>query len=227
MPRIHADGELAPRDVVARGVFAEIAAGRGAFLDARAAIGAAFAERFPSVYASCTSAGIDPAHDLISVAPAEHYHMGGVAVDERGRSSLPGLWAAGEVASTGVHGANRLASNSLLECLVFGRRAALAALAEPAHVQANEPERGAPEAAVTPELRHEMWADAGVIRSADGLERLLDVPATLPRLIAVSALTRAESRGGHFRSDFPTEDDAYRGHVVLRPGQEPLLEWWA
>src|SRR6476660_1728994 len=124
MARIHSHAELAPRDVVARGVFAEIAAGRGAFLDARAAIGAAFAERFPSVYASCMSAGIDPARDLIPVTPAEHYHMGGVAVDERGRTSLPGLWAAGEVASTGVHGANRLASNSLLEAVVFGARIA-------------------------------------------------------------------------------------------------------
>src|SRR6185503_17095413 len=106
MQRIHADAELAPRDVVARGVFAEIAAGRGAFLDAREAIGDAFAHRFPSVHASCLSAGIDPARDLIPIAPAEHYHMGGVAVDERGRTTIPNLWAAGEVACTGVHGAN-------------------------------------------------------------------------------------------------------------------------
>src|SRR5262249_8343068 len=124
MTRIHPDAELAARDVVARGVFAEIAAGRSAFLDARSAIGPAFAERFPSVHASCVSAGIDPARDLIPVAPAAHYHMGGIAVDERGRSSLAGLWAIGECAGTGVHGANRLASNSLLEAAVFAARAA-------------------------------------------------------------------------------------------------------
>src|SRR5262249_23765183 len=106
MPRIHLDAELAPRDVVARGVFAESGAGRGAFLDARAAIGPASSSHFPSVYASCMSAGIDPARDLIPIAPAEHYHMGGIAVDERGRASLAGLWAIGEAAATGVHGAN-------------------------------------------------------------------------------------------------------------------------
>src|SRR5262245_61708105 len=109
MRRWHADAELAPRDVVARGVFAEIAAGRHAFLDARDAIGDAFAEGFPTVAAACRGAGIDPAHDLIPIAPAVHYHMGGVLTDARGRSSLDGLWAAGEVAATGVHGANRLA----------------------------------------------------------------------------------------------------------------------
>jgi len=211
--------ELAPRDVVARAI-----AERGhAGLDLRGIERG----RFPGLMATLERAGYDPAAEPIPVSPAAHYTVGGIVTDLAGATTLPGLYAAGECAATGVHGANRLASNSLLECLVFGRRAALAALAEPAHVQANEPERGAPEAAVSPELRHEMWADAGVIRSADGLERLLDVPATLPQLIAVSALTREESRGGHFRSDFPTEDDAYRGHVVLRPGQEPLLEWWA
>src|SRR4051812_48333056 len=124
MQRQHPDGDLAPRDVVARGVFAEIAAGRGAFLDAREAIGESFMARFPTVYASCMAAGINPARDRIPVAPAQHYHMGGVAVDERGRTSIPNLWAAGEVACTGVHGANRLASNSLLEAVVFGARVA-------------------------------------------------------------------------------------------------------
>ncbi|MGZ5082626.1 MAG: L-aspartate oxidase, partial [Usitatibacter sp.] len=124
MPRHDERAELAPRDIVARAVFAEIAAGRGAFLDARKALGAKFAEKFPGVYGVCQSAGIDPAKDLIPVAPAEHYHMGGIAVDERGRSTLEGLWAAGECASTGVHGANRLASNSLLEAVVYGGRVA-------------------------------------------------------------------------------------------------------
>src|SRR5207253_7010309 len=103
---------------------AEIAAGRGAFLDASKALGARFAEKFPTVYASCTSAGIDPAAQPIPIAPAAHYHMGGIAVDERGRTSLRGLWAGGEVSSTGAHGANRLASNSLLEAVVYAARIA-------------------------------------------------------------------------------------------------------
>src|SRR5205807_5820437 len=106
----------------ARGVFSEIVAGHGAFLDARAALGSRFAERFPTVYASCTAAGLDPAQQPIPVAPAAHYHMGGIAVDDRGRTSLQGLWAGGEVSSTGAHGANRLASNSLLEAVVYAAR---------------------------------------------------------------------------------------------------------
>ena len=124
MARLDPQAELAPRDIVARGVFAEIAAGRGAFLDARQALGATFAEHFPTVHQSCIAAGIDPARDPIPVAPAAHYHMGGIETDRSGRSSLAGLWAAGEVAATGVHGANRLASNSLLEGLVFAARVA-------------------------------------------------------------------------------------------------------
>ena len=120
----HPLAELAPRDIVARGVFAEIAAGRGAFLDAREALGARFADKFPTVHASCIAAGIDPATQPIPVAPAAHYHMGGIAVDARGRSSIDGLWAGGEVSSTGAHGANRLASNSLLEAVVYAARIA-------------------------------------------------------------------------------------------------------
>ena len=124
MERYHPMKSLAPRDVVARAVHNEIAAGRGAFLDCREAIGAEFPQHFPTVYAACKSAGIDPVRQPIPVAPAEHYHMGGVWTDARGRTSLDGLWAAGEVASTGVHGANRLASNSLLEAVVFAARIA-------------------------------------------------------------------------------------------------------
>src|SRR5262249_37638044 len=147
-----------------------------------------------------------------------------------GRSTLPGLYAAGECAATGVHGANRLASNSLLECLVFGRRAALAALAEPA-VRAmsggQTPGHGRNEHAVTPEIRRLLWADGGVIGTGAGLGRRRRVGALLPRLVAESALARRESRGCHFRSDFPTEDDAFRAHVVLARGEEPRLETWA
>src|SRR5262249_7337674 len=124
MRAAHPLAELAPRDVVARGVFAEILAGRGAFLDARDALGASFAEKFPTVHASCVAAGIDPAKQPIPIAPAAHYHMGGIAVDERGRTSLGGLWAGGEVSSSGAHGANRLASNSLLEAVVYAARIA-------------------------------------------------------------------------------------------------------
>src|SRR3982075_1089905 len=120
----HPLAELAPRDIVARGVFAQIAAGHGVLLDATRALGAHFAEKFPTVYASCMSAGIDPAKQLIPVAPAAHYHMGGIAVDAHGRTSLRGLWAGGEVSSTGAHGAIRLASNSLLEAVVYAARIA-------------------------------------------------------------------------------------------------------
>src|SRR6202040_4359104 len=143
MLALHPLAELAPRDIVGRGVFAEIAAGHGAFLDATRALGARFAEKFPTVYASCLSAGIDPAKQPIPVAPAAHYHMGGIAVDTHGRSSLQGLWAGGEVSSTGAHGANRLASNSLLEAVVYAARIAAdiagTTLPSPARLPAEPP----------------------------------------------------------------------------------------
>jgi len=124
MQRYHPAGDLAPRDVVARAIHAERLAGRGTALDARTAVGAAFPEEFPTVFAACQAAGIDPRVQPIPVAPAAHYHMGGLATDAQGRTTLPGLYAVGECASTGLHGANRLASNSLLEALVFAHRAA-------------------------------------------------------------------------------------------------------
>ncbi|MHA7873579.1 MAG: L-aspartate oxidase, partial [Hyphococcus sp.] len=124
MAEYHKAEDLAPRDVVARAVEAEIKAGRGAFLDARTAIAEAFPNAFPTVFAACQKANIDPRTDLMPVAPAAHYHMGGVMTDLEGRASVDGLWAVGEVASSGVHGANRLASNSLLEAIVFGARIA-------------------------------------------------------------------------------------------------------
>ncbi len=147
--------------------------------------------------------------------------------DLDGRSELPGLYAAGECAATGVHGANRLASNSLLECLVFGRRAALSALAEPG-LPSRMPEIPETPGAdvVTPELRASLWRDCGLIRDAAGLSNLVGAPHLLTRLIARSALTREESRGSHFRVDFPSESESFERHVVLRSGHEPALEPW-
>jgi L-aspartate oxidase len=211
--------ELAPRDIVAR----EIASRGTALLDLRAIDRA----RFPALMGSLAEEGYDPAETPIPVAPAAHYTVGGVLTDLDGRSELAGLYAAGECAATGVHGANRLASNSLLECLVFGRRAALAALAEPG-LPAGLPAPPTPSSlqSVTAQLRHRLWEDCGLVRDAAGLERLRSAPHLLTRLIAESALTREESRGSHFRVDFPAESDTFERHVVLRPDAETLLETW-
>jgi L-aspartate oxidase len=213
--------ELAPRDVVARAIDA-----RGtALLDLRPVDRA----RFPTVIGSLEKVGYDPAAELIPVAPAAHYTMGGVVTDLEGRTELLGLYAAGECACTGVHGANRLASNSLLECLVFGRRAALTALSEPdlATPNAKATDCCKVEEAVTPELRRALWQDAGLVRDGAGLERLRGKSHLLTRLIAESALVRTESRGAHFRADYPHEDPVFAGHVVLRPGRPPELEQWS
>jgi L-aspartate oxidase len=211
--------ELAPRDVVAR----EIAARGTVLLDLRAIDRG----RFPSLMGSLLEEGYDAALAPIPVAPAAHYTVGGVLTDLDGRTEVPGLYAAGECAATGVHGANRLASNSLLECLGFGRRAALAALAEPG-VPAQLPEPPSPPATepVTPELRAALWRHCGLIRDAEGLVELLAAPHLLTQLVAQAALTREESRGSHFRADFPSESAAFERHVVLRPGAEPALETW-
>lgn len=230
MDRYHPAAEMAPRDVVARAIHAERAVGHGAFLDARSAVGAHFPDEFPGVFAACMGGGVDPRLQPIPVVPACHYHMGGIATDMDGRTSLPGLYAAGECASTGVHGANRLASNSLLEAAVFGARAGRAAAA------AAEPQHRTPAAAVMgrelpaqalAELRTAMSRDAGVVRDAAGLERLLDLldtmeakhgrspPLVAARLVAQAALDRRESRGGHFRADFPQTGEAVRTFVTL------------
>ncbi|GAA0305723.1 L-aspartate oxidase [Rhodovulum strictum] len=232
MPEIHPDAELAPRDVVARAVLAQIRAGNRPVLDTRDALGARLKDEFPAVHAACLRAGIDPLRQPIPVAPAAHYHMGGVASCLSGQSSLPGLWVAGETAATGLHGANRLASNGLLEALVLGRAAAadLAAHAGPVGADfappvvldwADDPTRrttDADEAA----LRQLMTDHVGVLRDAEGLrhalagiaaleaacpgdERFLNMTAAAT-LIAAAALLREESRGGHFRTDFPAPD---------------------
>ncbi|WP_262047291.1 L-aspartate oxidase [Bradyrhizobium sp. Bra78] len=222
----HPLAELAPRDIVARGVFAEIAAGRGAFLDAREALGTRFAERFPTVHASCIAAGIDPETQAIPIAPAAHYHMGGIAVDDRGRSSIDGLWAGGEVSSTGAHGANRLASNSLLEAVVYAARIAddIAGRAIPPPARLPDalvtPRGSAPDAAAVKRLRATMSDHVGVIRDGDGLREAVRSFAALERdatniavrnmasaalLVATAAWNRRESRGAHFRSDHPAD----------------------
>jgi L-aspartate oxidase len=217
MPGQHPQGDLAPRDIVARAIHRQIAEGRGAFLDARLAIGAAFPEEFPAVFAACMAAGIDPRVQPIPIAPAAHYHMGGVVTDADGRTSLDGLFAAGECASTGVHGANRLASNSLLEAAVFGTRAGLAARDDADPCTEPLPTIAAPDlpAEALQTLRAAMSRDAGVVRDAEGLTRLLALiarleadygaapPLVAARLIAASALAREESRGAHWRADFP------------------------
>ncbi|HEX4196328.1 MAG TPA: L-aspartate oxidase [Caulobacteraceae bacterium] len=213
----HPLGDLAPRDVVARAIHRRIAEGGGAFLDARTAIGDHFPDEFPAVFAACMAGGIDPRRQPIPVAPAAHYHMGGVVTDADGRTSLPGLFAAGECASTGVHGANRLASNSLLEAAVFGARAGKAA------AQAADPKTSPLPALAAPDLpedalqtlRAAMSREAGVVRDAAGLTRLLGLIDRLraehgealalvaARLVAAPACARRESRGGHYRADFP------------------------
>jgi L-aspartate oxidase len=240
---LHPDAELAPRDVVARATYRAQVEERQPVLDARDAVGRDFPEHFPTVFAHAMEAGIDPRIEPIPVSPAVHYYMGGISADEDGRTSADGLWAVGEVSSTGVHGANRLASNSLLEGLVFGRRVAasvvdaqgalplemeidvpIVALGDQTHSQHDEIMR----------LRRLMWDKVGVERDADRLTDALaefdGVGATagrtgvrnlavVGRLVAQAALDRRESRGSHYRLDFPDLDEslADRRTVTVDP----------
>ncbi len=241
MPRQHPDGELAPRDVVARAIWHRLAMGRRVFLDATEAVGSRFPDRFPTVFGLCLEEGIDPRIDPVPVSPAAHYHMGGVVTDLDGRASLPGLWAVGEASRTGVHGANRLASNSLLEGLVFGGRAGRSVRASDAAPAARvDLLRAAvdpgPEPAdasdVIEVLREVMWDRVGVVRHGEGLrvaletiDRLVDKlepgvseasgMLTSARLIATAALARPESRGGHSRDDYPRTDPAWARSLVM------------
>jgi L-aspartate oxidase len=217
MDRFHPAGDLAPRDVVARAIAVEIGRGGRVFLDTPSAIGASFDKHFPAVFAACRRFGLDPRLEPIPVAPAAHYHMGGVAADPSGRTALPGLFAVGECAATGVHGANRLASNSLLEAAVFGRRSGEAARDFAASTNRPEAVRPAPSTPheVLASLRRRMTAEAGVTRNAATLTGLIawidaqqathgrGLPLVTSRLIATAALARRESRGAHFRADFP------------------------
>jgi L-aspartate oxidase len=218
--------ELAPRDAVARAIFRTLreqdipAVG----LDMRHVDPG----RFPNVVSALRDAGLDPTTELVPVAPASHYMMGGIVTDLDGRSEVPGLYAVGECACTGLHGANRLASNSLSECFVFGRRAALRALDEPEPPATAAPRDMDPVAPPpTRETRKAMWRHAGLERDAEGLAPLLDDPHPLARLVARSALFREESRGAHGRADFPDTDPALDGRHTVVDLHEPRLEAWA
>lgn len=219
------EAELAPRDVVARGVWAELERGEHVWLDASRAIGADFPQRFPTVFASCAAQGIDPRREAIPVVPAQHYHMGGVRVDALARASVAGLHAVGEVACSGVHGANRLASNSLLEGLVFGRalgrQLAAAPLARESRATTTDivpvdADHARVDAAFDQRLRDLLWRQVGLVRDARGLQQALGDLALLARgaqsqaerrrirvaeCIAAAALQRTDSIGAHHRRD--------------------------
>jgi len=236
---VHPMGDLAPRDVVAAAIDARLTkTGEPCvYLDARAIAG--FTRRFPTVTAACRAAGIDPTRQLIPVVPGAHYSCGGVVTDVHGRTEMPGLFAAGEVARTGMHGANRLASNSLLEGLVVGGRAGVAAAGHAVAVgapRATEPEPVGRVALARNDLQRAMSSNASVVRDADGLRSLADLLAAAPVLaqrnrttledaaltatagaVVAAALERTESRGCHHRSDYPDADPAMAVSTIARP----------
>jgi L-aspartate oxidase len=190
---------------------------------------------FPNVFAKIEEAGIDPRKDLVPIAPAAHYTMGGIVADNNARSTVPGLLAVGECSCTGLHGANRLASNSLAECMVFGRRAALSALGESTPPEATLTKVAAgevpaaeyvpdPDPAATREL---LWSSAGIERTAEGLTNLAASENPLVRLIGANSLAREETRGAHHRSDFPEIDHALDfQHFVSQGDHAPIAHRW-
>lgn len=255
MPAIHKWAELAPRNVVARAIFHQMQAGHKVYLDATM-LGERFPIRFPTIFRLCQERGLDPRHQQIPVAPSAHFIMGGIQADTVGRTSIPGLFACGEVACTGVHGANRLASNSLLEGLVFAERVAQTLPTEvvpsgvsgagagggegasdgPISLQLSVPKPGtnSEELAnnVATQVRNIMWNYAGIVRTGEGLDKARQELETLmaseasrlypvanlletAMLIVQSANARQESRGGHYRSDYPTENDEWAVRHVI------------
>ncbi|MGN6202957.1 MAG: L-aspartate oxidase [Solirubrobacterales bacterium] len=216
--------ELAPRDAVTAAILEKMR------VDGKPSVDLDLREidpaRFPNVFASLAAAGLDPHREPVPVSPAAHYMMGGIAVDIDGRSSLPGLYAVGEVSCTGLHGANRLASNSLSECFVFGGRAAGAAVEEERTASRPEPPQWRFEPPSS-ETREAVWRYAGPMRNPDDLARLISNPYPLARALAASALRRRESRGGHLRRDLPASDPALDGiHVVVAPDGQVRDEDW-
>jgi L-aspartate oxidase len=239
---IHKEVELAPRDIIAQNIFKQIDAGNSVFLDCRKNIGIDFKIKFPQVYSYCTKAGIDPSKEMMPIIPVAHYHIGGVKTDLRGRTSVEGLWCCGEASATGVHGANRLASNSLLEALVFGKIVANEINKEPlkqnAEVISSSFIRTYKEKTKNKirakkfiwQLRSTMMRNLGIVRNqasiAKGLSDIIRIEresrgmsAKLNDMILVSkfiicgAFKRKESRGCHLRSDFTEENDNFLKHL--------------